>query len=64
MRLRAERYWWRRIANWKRSAWTAKWPISNSISALKYAELVYYGLWFTPLREALDAFVEQHAEET
>ena len=24
---------------------------------LKYAELVYYGLWFTPLREALDAFV-------
>ncbi len=26
--------------------------------ALKYAELVYYGLWFTPLREALDSFVE------
>ena len=26
--------------------------------ALKYAELVYYGLWFTPLREALDAFVQ------
>ena len=25
---------------------------------LKYAELVYCGLWFTPLREALDAFVE------
>jgi argininosuccinate synthase len=25
--------------------------------ALKYAEMVYYGLWFTPLREALDAFV-------
>lgn len=24
----------------------------------KYAELVYYGLWFTPLRTALDAFVE------
>jgi argininosuccinate synthase len=24
--------------------------------ALKYADLVYYGLWFTPLREALDAF--------
>ena len=23
---------------------------------LKYAELVYFGLWFTPLREALDAF--------
>ena len=26
--------------------------------AQKYAELVYYGLWFTPLRRALDAFVE------
>lgn len=26
--------------------------------APKYAELVYYGEWFTPLREALDAFVE------
>ena len=26
--------------------------------AHKYAELVYYGLWFTPLRLALDAFVE------
>ncbi|HVZ61851.1 MAG TPA: argininosuccinate synthase [Terriglobales bacterium] len=25
--------------------------------ALKYAELVYYGRWFTPLRESLDAFV-------
>ena len=26
--------------------------------ALKYAEMVYYGQWFTPLREALDAFVD------
>ena len=25
--------------------------------ALKYAELIYYGLWFTPLRESLEAFV-------
>jgi argininosuccinate synthase len=25
--------------------------------ALKYAELVYYGQWFSPLRESLDAFV-------
>jgi argininosuccinate synthase len=24
----------------------------------KYAELVYYGLWFTPLKNALDSFVE------
>ena len=29
---------------------------------LKYAELVYFGLWFTPLREALDAFVEKTQE--
>lgn len=27
--------------------------------APKYAELVYNGLWFTPLREALDAFVQE-----
>jgi len=26
--------------------------------ALRYAELVYYGLWFTQLRQALDAFVD------
>ncbi len=24
--------------------------------SLRYAEMVYYGLWFTPLRQALDAF--------
>jgi argininosuccinate synthase len=27
--------------------------------ALRYAELVYNGLWFTPLREAFDAFVQK-----
>ncbi len=26
---------------------------------LRYAELVYYGLWFTPLREAIDAFMAE-----
>jgi argininosuccinate synthase len=26
---------------------------------LRFAELVYYGLWFTPLREALDAFMAE-----
>jgi argininosuccinate synthase len=30
---------------------------------LKYAELVYFGQWFTPLREALDAFVESTQKE-
>ncbi len=29
----------------------------KQLLALKYAELVYYGQWFSPLREALDAFV-------
>jgi argininosuccinate synthase len=28
----------------------------QQLLALKYAEMVYYGMWFTPLREALDAF--------
>jgi len=31
--------------------------------ALKYAELVYNGFWFTPLREALDAFVTETQKE-
>ncbi len=30
----------------------------KDIVALKYAELAYKGLWFTPLRESLEAFVE------
>jgi argininosuccinate synthase len=32
--------------------------------ALDYAELVYYGFWFTPLREALDAFFEKTSQAT
>jgi len=30
--------------------------------ALRYAELVYYGQWYSPLREALDAFVNRTQE--
>jgi acetylornithine deacetylase/succinyl-diaminopimelate desuccinylase-like protein len=30
--------------------------------ALKYAEMVYFGQWFTPLRESLDAFVNKLTE--
>ncbi len=30
--------------------------------ALKYAEMIYYGLWFTPLREALAGFVNSTQE--
>ena len=29
----------------------------KQVVAQRYAELVYYGQWFTPLREAIDAFV-------
>jgi argininosuccinate synthase len=29
----------------------------KDVIAHRYAELVYYGQWYTPLREALDAFV-------
>jgi argininosuccinate synthase len=32
--------------------------------ALDYAELVYNGVWFTPLRESLDAFFEKASEST
>ncbi len=28
----------------------------KEVLATKYAEMVYFGLWFTPLRESLDAF--------
>jgi argininosuccinate synthase len=30
---------------------------------LEYARLVYNGLWFTPLREALDAFMDRALEQ-
>jgi argininosuccinate synthase len=32
--------------------------------ALKYADLVYYGQWFHPLREALDIFMDKVQENT
>ncbi len=34
----------------------------KEILAKKYAELVYYGLWWTPLREAIDSFVDKTQE--
>ncbi|HHX75063.1 MAG TPA: argininosuccinate synthase, partial [Firmicutes bacterium] len=30
----------------------------KEMAGVKYGELVYYGLWYTPLREALDAFID------
>ncbi len=34
----------------------------KELVAAKFAELVYYGQWFTPLREALSAFVDKTQE--
>jgi argininosuccinate synthase len=34
----------------------------KDLVAQRYTELVYYGQWFTPLREALDAFVAKTQE--
>ncbi len=34
----------------------------QQLLAHRYAEMVYYGLWFTPLREALDAFFAKAQE--
>lgn len=34
----------------------------KEIVSLKYAELVYYGLWYSQLKEALDGFVEATQE--
>ena len=34
----------------------------KELIAAKYAELVYNGLWFTPLKKALDAFVDSTQE--
>jgi argininosuccinate synthase len=31
----------------------------KQLVALKYAELVYYGQWYSPLREALDVFIDK-----
>lgn len=36
----------------------------KDILALKYAELVYAGRWFDPLRESMDAFMEKMTETT
>ncbi len=39
----------------------------KEIISLKYSELIYYGLWYSPLKDALDGFVEstqKHATGT
>jgi argininosuccinate synthase len=34
----------------------------KEVLSAKYAELVYFGLWFTPLRESLDAFFTESSK--
>lgn len=34
----------------------------KEIIGAKYAELIYYGLWYSPLRQALDAFIGETQE--
>ncbi len=34
----------------------------QQVLSIRYAEMVYYGVWFTPLRESLDAFFAQSQE--
>jgi argininosuccinate synthase len=34
----------------------------KQLIAQRYAELIYYGQWFTPLKEALDAFIDKTQE--
>jgi argininosuccinate synthase len=34
----------------------------QQLLGLRYAEMVYYGMWFTPLRESLDAFFAKSQE--
>jgi argininosuccinate synthase len=34
----------------------------QQLLSLRYAEMVYYGMWFTPLRESLDAFFAKAQE--
>lgn len=34
----------------------------KELAALKYSELVYYGLWYSPLKQALDSFVNSTQE--
>ena len=35
----------------------------KELIAQKYSELIYYGLWYSPLKKALDAFINQTQKE-
>ena len=52
----------RRIGRWKCCVWIGNTAHYKEQVALRYAELVYNGQWFGPLRKALDAFVDATQE--
>ena len=56
---RAARSCTRVMRRWSSCAWTKTRCTGKCRFGLRYAELVYNGLWFTPLRRALDAFVQE-----
>jgi argininosuccinate synthase len=49
----------RRTGRWSPSRWTARSCTCATALIPKYAELVYYGFWFAPEREALQALVDE-----
>ena len=62
MRRRAGRFSWPPFANSKRLTLDRTTLHYKQKLALDYAEMVYNGLWFTPLRESLDAFFAKVSE--
>ena len=44
---------------WRPLPWTRKLQEPSSILSIKFADIVYNGQWYTPLREALTAFVNE-----
>ena len=45
------------------SPWNASWAASNGPPIGSWAELVYDGLWFSPLKTALESFVAKTQEK-
>ena len=62
MKLPAEPFCITPTTSWRKSASTGQNLHYKQGVALRFAELVYYGQWFTPLREALSAFVDSTQE--
>ena len=62
MRLPVEQSSWRHMTSSRSSALTVPQWRSKKEMGNKLAQVVYEGKWFTPLREAIQAFVESTQE--